>query len=683
MNIPIRLALVALVLSLMLAIYGIIRFADAERARDLQSLQIQLNLAAEGRAEAIGRWIEGQYAALEGLARDQSLLTQLRRLREAPDKQIEQGLNDLLEDAARAIEGAGDWLSDPPPTLGRRPVGDWFILDPEDRPIAAVNGTSVLTPELIAWLGGTPLSERGMLDLHLGAAGRLLLGWLVPIRDPENAEEVIGRLLALHPLDAGLFDLLKTPGLTARTAESYLIRRRGHLIEYLSPLLDGSEPLSKRLAINTEGLIDAAALERPGQFHQGYNYALRESYAISRPIPATDWVLVQRIGAAEALAASDAWRMTLISGLTLIAVLIGSALVLVWFYASSRKVEALAESYRQAAERFERLSGFLDILADSQPHPILVVDASGHLTYANRRLAELTGLAVDEIRGRSLTAVFGQETGAHLSLAAQRVRETQSPQVETAALRDPEGQERVWRVHYQPFITSIVGSSPGVLITIEDLTELMRERARRERNTQRLIDTLVALVDERDPDAAHQSRYVVEVARAIADELGFDAIQRTTVEQAARLVNLGKIRIPRAILMKEKQLTEQELSRVREALDSGPQILCGIEFDGPVIETLEQVNEWADGSGRPKGLKGEQILPSAQVVALANDFVALISPRAFREAKGLDEAVSLLMQEIGRRFERRYVLALLNQLDNRGGRERWAEISQRRAIEVG
>ncbi len=98
-----------------------------------------------------------------------------------------------------------------------------------------------------------------------------------------------------------------------------------------------------------------------------------------------------------------------------------------------------------------------------------------------------------------------------------------------------------------------------------------------------------------------------------------------------------------------------------------------------MIETLEQVNEWFDGSGRPKGLKGDQILPTAQIVALANQFVALISPRAFRQAKGFDEAASILMQAMDRRFARRYVLALLNQLDNRGGRERWAEMSRRRA----
>ncbi|WP_246172915.1 HD-GYP domain-containing protein [Thermochromatium tepidum] len=238
------------------------------------------------------------------------------------------------------------------------------------------------------------------------------------------------------------------------------------------------------------------------------------------------------------------------------------------------------------------------------------------------------------------------------------------------------GGERVWRSHHCPF-TDPADARELVLVTIEDLTDLMRERARRERNTQQLIDTLVGLVDERDPDSAHQSRYVVQVARAIAEDLGFDRAWIETIEQAARLVNIGKIRIPRALLVKEGRLTDQELKRVREALDEGPELLREIEFDGPVLETLAQINEWVDGSGRPRGLKGDEILPSAQVVALANAFVALISPRSFRDAKSFDEAEAILMREIGRRFDKRFVLGLLNHLDNRGGRESWAGMSRR------
>ena len=143
------------------------------------------------------------------------------------------------------------------------------------------------------------------------------------------------------------------------------------------------------------------------------------------------------------------------------------------------------------------------------------------------------------------------------------------------------------------------------------------------------------------------------------------------------MVNIGKIRVPRAVLTKQGPLTDEERELVRHALDEGPSLLKHLEFDGPVLETLEQINERWDGSGRPRGLAGEAILPTAQVVALANSFVALISPRAFREGKSFEQAEAELLADAGQRFDKRVVLSLLNFLNNRGGREHWAFMARR------
>ena len=685
MNKQIQFAIAALVLSLGLAIYGILVFANAEKGRDLQALQTQMNLVADSRVEAIERWLQGQYAVLERSARHPPLhqaLAALAQAGESSDTASRETLSALLAVTAERM-GFLSYQS-----TGYRPSrldvlheGSLAVLDPQGRLLAATSGMPPIEGALAEFLQRTPPTERGLLDLHRGTHDRLALGFLAPVLADASEEEgsgtVIARLLALRPVDAGVLAILRQPGLTARTAETYLIRRSGNRVEYLSPLLDGSEPLTKRLAVDTADLIDVAALEQPGRFHRGRHYAFKDSFAVSRRVPGTDWVLVHRIGAAEALAASDARRMALISGLTLLVVLIGTALVLVWLYATSRRVAEIAECYRLSSERFERLSSFLDILTDSQPNPILVVDADNRITYANQRLAELSGHAHDALVGRALTEVLGQDAGGLYGAVNRRVLESGAPQVEIASLRDERGGERVWRSHHSPFAAATDALESAVLVTIEDLTNLMHERTRRERNTQQLIDTLVGLVDERDPDAAHQSRYVVQVARAIAEDLGFDRSQIETAEQAARLVNIGKIRIPRSLLVKSGSLTDQELKRVREALDAGPELLRDIEFDGPVLETLAQINEWVDGSGRPRGLKGDEILPTAQVVALANAFVALISPRSFRDAKSFDEAGAILTREIGRRFDKRFVLSLLNHLDNWGGREEWAGMSRR------
>ena len=102
-------------------------------------------------------------------------------------------------------------------------------------------------------------------------------------------------------------------------------------------------------------------------------------------------------------------------------------------------------------------------------------------------------------------------------------------------------------------------------------------------------------------------------------------------------------------------------------------LLEDVEFDGPVVEVLRQVRERWDGAGEPDGRGGDEILLPARVVAAANAFVAMISPRAWRPGMSIDEAIDRLMAEVGGAFDRRVVAALINRLDNRGGRDVWAD----------
>ena len=86
------------------------------------------------------------------------------------------------------------------------------------------------------------------------------------------------------------------------------------------------------------------------------------------------------------------------------------------------------------------------------------------------------------------------------------------------------------------------------------------------------------------------------------------------------------------------------------------------------MDTIRQSGERWDGTGGPAGLAGEAILTTARIVAVANAFVAMTSPRARRPVLDVDDALANLFAEIGRAYDRRVVAALANHLDNRGGR---------------
>jgi HD-GYP domain-containing protein (c-di-GMP phosphodiesterase class II) len=218
-----------------------------------------------------------------------------------------------------------------------------------------------------------------------------------------------------------------------------------------------------------------------------------------------------------------------------------------------------------------------------------------------------------------------------------------------------------------------------VLVVEHDITEAVTERERRERTLRQLVGMLVRLVDRRDPFAADHSARVAAVARAVAEEMGLDPVTIDTVETAGKLMNLGKILVPSEVLTKPAGLTDDEIRRVRESLQTVAAFLEDVEFDGPVVETLRQLRERWDGTGAPAGLAGEAILLPARIVAVANAFVAMVSDRAFRAGIGLDAAAERLLAECGRAFDRRVVAALVNRLDNRGGRQEWAGFRETRA----
>ncbi len=100
-------------------------------------------------------------------------------------------------------------------------------------------------------------------------------------------------------------------------------------------------------------------------------------------------------------------------------------------------------------------------------------------------------------------------------------------------------------------------------------------------------------------------------------------------------------------------------------------LLEGVTFDGPVVESIRQLGETWNGKG-PLGLKGEEILVTARILAVANAFVGMISARAYRGAMPFRKAADILMEETDTRFDRRPVSGLVNYLENRGGMRRWA-----------
>jgi PAS domain S-box-containing protein len=213
-------------------------------------------------------------------------------------------------------------------------------------------------------------------------------------------------------------------------------------------------------------------------------------------------------------------------------------------------------------------------------------------------------------------------------------------------------------------ITHVYGASLDVTEEVEAREEL----AARERRLQQALDGMVAAlgatIEIRDPYTAGHERRVAELAVRIAEGLGWDDRDVLALRTAAQVHDIGKIGIPAEILTKPSRLSEMEFAIVRGHPRAAYDILATIDFDLPIAGIVLQHHERLDGSGYPEGLAGEEILPAARVLAVADTVEAMISHRPYRAALPLIAAREELLGGSGVRYDPVVVAACLPLMDD-------------------
>jgi HD-GYP domain-containing protein (c-di-GMP phosphodiesterase class II) len=189
-----------------------------------------------------------------------------------------------------------------------------------------------------------------------------------------------------------------------------------------------------------------------------------------------------------------------------------------------------------------------------------------------------------------------------------------------------------------------------------------------------LIQALIAAVDSRDPNAQNHSEYVAYIAHDLAMDMGLSPEEVKATTLAARLMNVGKIKAPDKALT-QANITAADKKKVRLALSASAEILKDVPFDVPVVETLKQAREHVNGSG-PLKMTGDSLLPSAKIIALVNAFVAMVSPRSYRDPLTPVEAIEELNLSVDSIYSREVFLALERYISNNTGSEMLTKIQK-------
>jgi HD-GYP domain-containing protein (c-di-GMP phosphodiesterase class II) len=181
-----------------------------------------------------------------------------------------------------------------------------------------------------------------------------------------------------------------------------------------------------------------------------------------------------------------------------------------------------------------------------------------------------------------------------------------------------------------------------------------------------MVGTISRMIEYRDPYTAGHQRRVGEIAAALGRASGLDEHSVEGLVYGGFVHDVGKVVTPAEILMRTGRLSEIQLAIVRTHAQAGHDILAGVQFPWPVALMALQHHERVDGSGYPQGLKGQEILLEARIIAVADVVESIASHRPYRPAVGLNAALDEIAGGAGSRYDPDVAAACLRMFREEG-----------------
>jgi PAS domain S-box-containing protein len=199
------------------------------------------------------------------------------------------------------------------------------------------------------------------------------------------------------------------------------------------------------------------------------------------------------------------------------------------------------------------------------------------------------------------------------------------------------------------------GILEGSIIDISERTRAQELAALQSEHIERTLNSVVDIagniVELRDPYTAGHQRRVSELAVGIAESLGMSGHEVDDIRVAGLLHDMGKAAIPAELLTKPGALLPVEFALIKAHPEAGYRLAVSADMAEPIAEMIYQHHERCDGSGYPRGLTGDQMLPGAKVLAVADVVEAMMSHRPYRPALGVAAALSEIERGAGTLYD--------------------------------
>lgn len=299
---------------------------------------------------------------------------------------------------------------------------------------------------------------------------------------------------------------------------------------------------------------------------------------------------------------------------------------------------------------------------------IWIEDIHGRLLDVNDAYCRMSGYTEQELLGMPISDLEAVESAADVEEhikniiawgedrfeTRQRRKDGSIYDVEASTIYIPDGGGRI--VAFLRDITDRKRSEEELLRTAENLNNSLAGTIR----------AMSRIVDLRDPYTAGHQKRMADLAGTIAAEMGMDKERVDFIRLAGSIHDIGKISVPAEILSKPAKLSETELNLVRIHPQAGYDMLKDVDFPWPIADVILQHHERVDGSGYPNGLKGDEMLAEARILAVADVVESMVSHRPYRATLGLDSALEEIEKNRGVLYDQEVVDACLDLFRHKG-----------------
>jgi PAS domain S-box-containing protein/putative nucleotidyltransferase with HDIG domain len=319
---------------------------------------------------------------------------------------------------------------------------------------------------------------------------------------------------------------------------------------------------------------------------------------------------------------------------------------------------------KQAEEMLRKSDARYRLLAEHTTDVIRLLDMDLKTTYLSPSAEKLRGFTVQEMVEMPLERQLTPESlrTAYAILSEEIPRVESDPGYNPIFSLDIEyyckDGTTLWTETKFSIVRDENGRAVSILAEARDISErklseekLLKSYESLKKTLNDSINTMVKIVELRDPYTAGHQQKVADLATAIAREMELDDIQIDQLKTAAVIHDIGKMYVPSDILSKPGKISNMEFNLIKTHAQAGFDIVKGMDFPGTVAETVLQHHERLNGSGYPNGLKAEDTLMKAKILAVADVIEAMSSHRPYRPALGIDRALEEISKYRGKLYD--------------------------------